>query len=604
LYSFISDPKAEARTKVAQLVEAGPLNPNEFNRLITNRPPPKLFSGKMTEDRFTVAKAITGDVIAKMHSSLSTAPENEETLTPDGLRTELMFHQRCGLTWLMWRETQSPPGGILADDMGLGKTLSLISLIVHRKNERRQSADVIETWKKKALSDNRLIPSTATLVIAPASLIFQWQAEIERHVKLGRLSVLVFHGRKQKREDDPKRLARYDVVITTYNVLASELGEKPFVLGASSSDSDSDGDSDGRVKPKVVQKRRIAKDSGSVLARVAWDRIILDEAHHIKNKTSLAAKACCRLAASNRWCLTGTPIHNKLWDLFSLIKFLRVAPFDEEAVWKEWIMGHSQTSANRLNTLVKGLLLRRTKDQLCPQTLKPIVDLKPRKYESVELTLEGLEKSVYDLMYRASRQKVRELIRTQEERESELYGFARRIKGRKQEEEAPMRNPFLGGERTISADNNFQVMSSVVTLLLRLRQACVHLALTKKAVDMDAFETLGTENAAETAEEAELSKKLANMSIMEDDALEAGLAAEGHESNVEQLFDASFRSAKLRALLERMDQALAGGDKCVIVSQWTSLLDIVEHHLKERDVEYTSITGKVLTKDRFVYIFV
>lgn len=104
------------------------------------------------------------------------------------------------------------------------------------------------------------------------------------------------------------RLAKYDIVLTTYGTLTSELG--------------------GSL-------------TNSPFTYIAWERVILDEAHKIKNRTSQISKSICLLHSVNRWCLTGTPIHNELWDLFSLIRFMKISPFDQEAHWKTYIMSGS-----------------------------------------------------------------------------------------------------------------------------------------------------------------------------------------------------------------------------------------------------------------------
>ncbi|VDO31223.1 unnamed protein product [Brugia timori] len=208
----------------------------------------RLFGGKMTDNRICLANAVTGQVIAQMHSSLANVPENLKTNTPTSLLTELMPHQKEGLTWLLWREKQSLPGGILdrhlisADDMGLGKTLSMISLIVNVKENR-----------------SCLIPSRTTLIIAPASLIFQWEAEFQKHVKSGFLSRYVFHGPKHKRDISAECLARYDVVVTTYGIVSNELSEKFTAVGVEDERSSSDESASHTENGKGKTKRKDAK---------------------------------------------------------------------------------------------------------------------------------------------------------------------------------------------------------------------------------------------------------------------------------------------------------------------------------------------------------
>ncbi|VDN08015.1 unnamed protein product [Thelazia callipaeda] len=546
----------------------------------------RLFGGKMTDDRFFLANAVTGQVIARMHNSLSNIPENVKTDTPTGVQTELMPHQKEGLTWLLWRENQLPPGGILADDMGLGKTLSMISLIVHAKERHEQDAEQIEKVQKKNMRDRSLIPSKSTLVIAPASVIFQWEQEFKKHVKKNVLSCYVFHGPKQKRIIDPMSLAVYDVVITTYGIVSSELAEK-FTI---SNDGQSN-ESNGSEEEKVTN-RKISRKSNSALLKIFWERIILDEAHQIKNRASRVSKACCKIPARARWCLTGTPIHNNLWDLYSLIRFLRVTPFDEEAVWKEYILS-TNSSSQRLNTLVKGLLLRREKNQLRAETNEPIVNLMPKICETIELKLEGFEKKVYDYMFQASRQQVKELIKSREDKEEALYG----IKHNEQlsTNTKKLRNPFLGGSKTIGTTHNFQTMTCVLTLLMRLRQACVHFALINQAVDMEALETLGVD---EDENDEMLSKCFSNMSFLDEKAITMDPFVEQGNNQLQRLFEKTFLSTKIKKLLEHLDYALSSGDKCVVVSQWTSLLSIIEYHLERKCISYTSITGKVLVNDR------
>lgn len=265
--------------------------------------------------------------------------EEEDDGTVEGVKVKLLPHQVEGLEWMTGRElgtgkkgARVPKGGILADDMGLGKTLQSISLILTNAKPTDEA-----TITKRKLPTGL---EKTTLVVAPLALIRQWEAEIKDKVSGSHmLRVCVHHGpSRTKRFQD---LKKYDVVVTTYQILVSEFGN---------SSTDVDGLKVGCFG-------------------LHWYRVILDEAHTIKNRNAKATQACYALRSEYRWCLTGTPMQNNLDELQSLIKFLRIKPYDQLSEWKDQIdrpmkNGRGDVAIKRLRHFLQICMKRRTKEIL------------------------------------------------------------------------------------------------------------------------------------------------------------------------------------------------------------------------------------------------
>uniref|UniRef100_A0A8C0JCZ7 Transcription termination factor 2 n=1 Tax=Chelonoidis abingdonii TaxID=106734 RepID=A0A8C0JCZ7_CHEAB len=505
-----------------------------------------LYGGRMTENRLSAVHSATSDAINHLHRSLESCPTEEIVAEdPSGLKVSLLLHQKQALAWLLWRESQRPCGGILADDMGLGKTLTMIALILAQKRleKGKGKEKKLEMWLSK--HDSAVILSRGTLIICPASLIHHWKKEVERHVSSGKLRVCLYHGPNRN------NLSEYDIVVTTYSLLSKEIPTKKEEGEVPAEDHDV-GDMSCPCSP---------------LLRVAWARIILDEAHNIKNPKVQTSIAVCKLRASARWAVTGTPIQNNLLDMYSLLRFLRCSPFDEFKLWKNQVDNNTKKGGERLSILTRSLLLRRTKDQL-DLTGKPLVSLPERHTQLHLLKLSEDEQSVYNVLFARSRY---ECLRRREDVDFPSF-------------------PILV---FILHDSHVSSTVHVLSMLLRLRQCCCHLSLLKVALDQA---NLNGEGLSLSLEEH---LSALTLSELQGPDPKSTVYLNGKAFSMD-LFDITRESTKLSHLLAELKtiQSHSKFQKSVIVSQWTSMLKIVAVHLERQGLKYATVDGSVNPKQR------
>ncbi|KAL6708826.1 hypothetical protein ACN47E_002233 [Coniothyrium glycines] len=267
------------------------------------------------------------------------ASPEERVPTPATMSCRLKEYQKIGLTWMLKAEKSHKKGGILADEMGLGKTVQALSLICANPP-----------------MDPRC---KTTLIIAPVALMRQWEKEIERHIRPEhRLKVYLYHGPGKKASF--RELRTYDVVLTTFGTLTSEFKAM----------------NTPRESALVQQElrnpdfRRKGKDELSLVSNHSmFYRIIIDEAHNIKNRNALCSKATEFLQAEYRLCMTGTPMMNSVDELYPLLRFLRLPQYidwskynlDIARLVKDKNEDLRKRGMHRLQILLKSVMLRRQK---------------------------------------------------------------------------------------------------------------------------------------------------------------------------------------------------------------------------------------------------
>lgn len=250
--------------------------------------------------------------------------------SPPGFHGELRPYQREGLGWLDYLQ-RFGFGGILADDMGLGKTIQVLALLQRRRYRRQAKGPA--------------------LAVVPRSLVFNWIQEAAKFTP--RLKVLDYTG--PGRHSLREKFAEYDLIITTYGTLRTDITE---------------------------------------LTNFEFDYVMLDESQAIKNADSQSAKAARLLRARHRLAISGTPIENHLGELWSVIEFLNPGMLGSDTVFKKYASagtGAGLDAADRilLAKTLRPFILRRTKSQV-------VQDLPEKTEQTLYCDMETEQRRCYD----------------------------------------------------------------------------------------------------------------------------------------------------------------------------------------------------------------
>jgi E3 ubiquitin-protein ligase SHPRH len=314
-----------------------------------------------------------------------------------------------------------PPlrGGILAEEMGLGKTVELLALMRHHRR-RLPDGDVFDAYTGAMVK-----PSGATLIITPPSILEQWINEIGTHapdLKVKHYKGIPAASAPQREHDEAtwEHLMQFDVVLTTYAVLAREIHF---------------------ATPPPNRSLRFEKQHEarkSPLVQISWWRVCLDEAQMVESGVSNAATVARLIPRCNAWAISGTPLRKDVSDLRGLLVFLRYEPFSTSKI--AW----GRLDKSTFRTLFHQITLRHTKDKIRDELRLP-----PQKRVVITVPFTAIEEQNYS-----------DLIRQM----CEACGLS------------PEGRP-LSGDRDLT---DWEVLDRMREWLIRLRQTCLHAHVGRK----------------------------------------------------------------------------------------------------------------------------
>ncbi|KAJ3921747.1 P-loop containing nucleoside triphosphate hydrolase protein [Lentinula edodes] len=404
----------------------------------------------------------------------------------------LKLHQAYARPWMAGRESDGRNGGIVADEMGLGKTLQML---VRIKEDTLRTIARRETVRP-------------TLIVGPKSILLQWDEEIRRFFLPNEgLTCIIYHGHNRESKYTLTDLERTDIVLTTYGVLTID------------------------------------------------HQSTEDEAHEIRNASTQKAKAAFAVNAEFKWCLTGTPLQNKIRDLFSLFHLLRVENFSDDGWFKSNI--ELPITKNTLDSLKAQKLLKIALGNTMLRRLKtdevngqPILVLPELRITIWDCDLSPSEREFYDAL-EARMQDILESLISQLER------------------------------------GDIRFYSAAWVLLLRLRQACIHPALLVQNLER-AVEDVGAKDERDVLKEDNRCPLCRNRNEST-----AHKKACGRYIEMAKYLSKTQPSTKITITLNilREIKARPGKEKTIIFSQFTSMLNLIEPFLQRQGIRFSRLDG-------------
>ena len=347
----LTDSAREQLERLARAVEARDAHMANSHALAASLAGTAQLPGGLVAEVERVDDAALGRAIEHLRE-----PTKFETVAPPSSFTgTLRGYQQAGLTWLAGMESL-PLGACLADDMGLGKTVQIIALLEHiaQREYEAQLEDLKQEGADPASSEASDVPAPRirALVICPTSLIGNWERELNRFAP--DLSVLVHHG--PSRAARMSHLADVDIVVTSYGLVARDRA----MLG--------EGD---------------------------WDVLVFDEAQSVKNPDTEQARAVRSLRGRFRVALTGTPIENRLLELWAILDLLNPGLLGSAAAFNKRFAGPierigDEQAATTLRHITRPFLLRRVKHD--PEI---IPDLPDKQEQTIHCTLTPEQAALY-----------------------------------------------------------------------------------------------------------------------------------------------------------------------------------------------------------------